>query len=134
MPKRKTDRQKKFERVYGKLFKAFMEVEACSFDTNIERFILKVTAKKIKQFILDNCFNYVRITTLTNLGQPSCSLILDMFTRDGILDNIYKGDVTIILCSCGTNFWAKDEDEKALYTSKCHEEYSKWLKSREKTI
>lgn len=130
MSKRKTDRQKMFEKSYGKLFKAFMEVEARAFNESRERFILKVTTKKVKQFILDNCFQYVTIKTLTNLGQLSCSLTLDMYAKDNeIPSTMSRIDVQIILCNCGTNFSAEDKNGKALYTSKCHEEYRKWRKA-----
>jgi len=126
MSKGKTDRQKRFEREYGRLFKAFMEVEARAFSESKEKFILKVTTKKIKQFILDNCFSYVEIKTLTNLGQPSCSLTLDMFSTSG------GEDVTIMLCPCGTNFSAEaGKNGKRIYGSKCFEEYSKWRRKEE---
>lgn len=126
MPKRKTDRQKKFERNYGKLFKAFMEMEASSFGEKRREFILKVTVRKVKQFIINNCSNYVEIKTLTNLGLPSCSLTLDMFTNKG------GKNVILNLCPCGTNFSAKTEDGEMLYTSACYKEYHKWAKATNK--
>lgn len=124
-----TDREEKFDKRYGKLFKAFMEVEAREFsDDRKRKFIIEETSEKVKQFILDNCFRYVKIETLANVGLLSCSLTLDMFAND-VPDHAYKGDVTIILCTCGTNFSAQDKDYKMMYASKCHEEYGKWRKS-----
>ena len=97
------------------LLDAFIEAEKLDFNSNKNEFLDR-TKKQILEWIKSWNGGYIELISLSNVGLISRSIKIDGFR----MNNNSSISAEIILCSCGTNWSAKNNSGKILHLTECH--------------